>query len=204
MDISPSMLRLARGRVPQGTFRVGSFPICTNTSWNAVVAIGEVVNYLPSAMVLQRMIRLVFRSLQPGGFLIFDMRILPQKTNRLKWVAVKTGMDWAVMAGSLVNLQHQHLTRRITTLRFVHGRRRCRTEIHQQRLYRESDVCTWLRVAGFNVEVRLGYGEVSNPTGNCSSPASRPYQNKPRSHLDEVCDLKRTCLRSSSAGSSIW
>lgn len=177
MDISSAMLRLARRRVPEGTFRIGSFPIHANTCWNAVVAIGEVVNYLPSVMALRRMIRLVFRSLQPGGFFIFDMRRLPQKGDPIRWLAGKGGTDWAVTAGSVVDLKQQRLTRRILTLRFVRGRWRARTEVHHQRLYRVSDMDQWLRAAGFDVEVRKGYGRISLPAGKLfiarKPPASR-------------------------------
>lgn len=165
MDVSPAMLDLARRRVSQGTFRVGSFPRRMNGSQSAVVAVGEVVNYLSSAMTLQRMIRFVFRALHPGGFFMFDMRPLPENGSPVRWVAGKTGKDWAVMAGSVVDLKHRRLTREIMTFRFVRGRWRRRTETHHQRLYRISDIDRWLRAVGFDVEVRQGYGRVSLPAG---------------------------------------
>lgn len=165
MDVSPAMLNLARRRVPQGALRVGSFPMCRNGSRSAVIAIGEVVNYLSSTMTLRRMIRLVFRALHPGGFLIFDMRLPPKTGNPVRWVAGKTGADWAVMAGSLVDLKGRRLTRKILTIRLVHGRWRRQTETHHQRLYRLSEMDTWLRAAGFEVEVRQGYGRVALSAG---------------------------------------
>jgi hypothetical protein len=135
------------------------------TPWTAIVAIGEVLNYLPSAAALRRMIPLAFAALHPGGIFMFDIRVLPRKGQALTWIAGKTGRDWFVMSGSVVDMNRRSLTRSITTLRLTRGRWRRDNEVHQQYLYRASEICRWLRVAGFHVEMRSGYGSVPRSTG---------------------------------------
>ncbi len=166
VDISRAMVCLAKDRVPKGRFRVGSFLTPSRNRWDVIVAIGEVMNYLPSAVALRRGMSRTFDALHAGGVFVFDVRIPPDKGEPLRWVVGTTGKDWAIMAGSLIDSNRRVLTRTITTLRLKGGRWRCGEEIHQQCLYRTSEICRWLRLAGFHVdEVRSGYGSVPLSTG---------------------------------------
>ena len=165
MDVSRAMVRLAKGRVPTGKFRVGSFPTHSQNRWDVIVAIGEIMNYLPSVAALRRRIRWAFDALHSGGIFVFDVRMPPGKGDPLKWVIGTTGKDWAVMAGSTVDPKRRTLTRNIMTLRLKGDRWRRDKEIHQQCLYRASETRRWLRVAGFHVEVRSGYRSVPLSTG---------------------------------------
>jgi hypothetical protein len=130
------------------------------------VAIGEVMNYLPSAVALRRGMSLAFDALHAGGLFVFDVRIPPGKGEPLRWVVGTTGKDWAIMAGSTIDSKRRASTRSITTLRLKGGRWRRGEEVHRQCLYRTSEICRWLCVAGFHVEeVRSGYGSVPLSTG---------------------------------------
>jgi len=70
IDISPSMIRLARRHAPAATFRVGSFLSVPLPQCAAVTSIGEVVNYAfdrrSGIRGLAQFFRRVFRALQPG------------------------------------------------------------------------------------------------------------------------------------------
>lgn len=165
MDLSRAMVHLAKGRVPEGRFRVGSFPTHSRNRWDAIVAIGEVMNYLPSAAALRRRMSVAFDALHSGGMLVFDVRLPPRKGAPLRWVMATTGADWAVLAGSTVDPKRRALTRNITTLRLKRDRWRRDEEIHQQCLYRTAEICRWLRAAGFHVQRRSGYGSVPLSTG---------------------------------------
>ncbi|OQW37572.1 MAG: hypothetical protein A4E19_12895 [Nitrospira sp. SG-bin1] len=149
MDISRSMVHLARRRVPHGKSRVASFllirPFHGPPSWRP--ARSSIT--LPSADV---------------GF-AFDVRMPPRKDDPLTWVTGKIGTDWSVMSGRVVDMNRRILIRSITTLRLVRGRWRRGQEIHRQRLYRPSDIRAWLRVAGFHIERRSGYDEIPLSTG---------------------------------------
>lgn len=77
IDISESMIDIARRRVPEAEFRVGSVfeadvPLC-----EAVTAIGEVLNYLfdpdNGRGRLVRLFRRVYDALAPGGVFVFDI-----------------------------------------------------------------------------------------------------------------------------------
>ena len=50
VDVSPAMIRLARARVRRGTFRVGSIATLRLPRCVAVVALNEVVNYVPGRL----------------------------------------------------------------------------------------------------------------------------------------------------------
>src|SRR4029078_5065734 len=77
IDISPSMIRLARRHAPAATFRVGSFLSVPLPQCAAVTSIGEVVNYAfdrrSGIRGLAQFFRRVFRALQPGGIFVFDI-----------------------------------------------------------------------------------------------------------------------------------
>jgi cyclopropane fatty-acyl-phospholipid synthase-like methyltransferase len=159
VDCSPAMVRLANRRAPRATFMIGSRLTNTKTRWDAIVAIGEVFNYLPSHRALQNMMRRSFVALRSGGCLVFDVRILPPPGSSLKWSNGRTGKDWAVIATSSVALSKQRLTRTITTFRKARGHWRRGQEIHRQQLYHSAKIHSWLQAEGFLVRMRHGNGE---------------------------------------------
>lgn len=159
MDRSPAMIRLAKRRVTQGTFMLGrSLMTSTKRPWDAIVAIGEVVNYLPSSRALRNMIHRAFETLRPGGYLVFDVRMPPRPGSPQEWSNGRTGKDWAVLAASCVAPNRQRLTRVITTFRKVRGKWRRGTENHRQQLYHPNAIQRLLRANGFRIRISYGYG----------------------------------------------
>lgn len=144
MDRSPAMIRLAKHRVPRRTFMIGSRVATTKVRWDAIVAIGEVVNYVPSRLALRNMIRRTLTTLRPGGYFVFDIRTPPPSGSPLEWSNGRTGKDWAVIAASCLAPTKQRLTRTITTFRKIHGKWRRGQETHQQQLYRPIEIHRWL------------------------------------------------------------
>ncbi len=77
IDLSEPLLRMARKRVPEATFRMGSFATTDIHPCVAVTAIGEVFNYTfdtaNCAAVRAKTFGRVYTALAPRGLLVFDM-----------------------------------------------------------------------------------------------------------------------------------
>src|SRR5262249_29615653 len=75
VDLSPAMIELARQRVPEGEFYVGSFIHYRVPPCRVVTALGEVFNYLfdpnNSLQTLRRVCQRVFHALTPHSLLAF-------------------------------------------------------------------------------------------------------------------------------------
>src|SRR5215212_2300357 len=77
IDISGSMIDIARRRVPDAEFRVGSLFETEIPPCNAVTSLGECLNYLfdpdNESQTLVRLFRRIFSALAPGGVFVFDV-----------------------------------------------------------------------------------------------------------------------------------
>ena len=101
IDASAPMPRLARRRVPDGTFRRGSLHDVEIPRAVAVAGIGECFNYFVERPVsergLARLFRRILRALLPGGVLLFDMaapgRVLGPGAAKSHFEA----RDWAIL-----------------------------------------------------------------------------------------------------------
>ena len=179
VDLSESLLALARSRVPTGEIRLAScydvaIPPCT-----AVAAIGEVLCYRfdrrASVATLQRLFRRVFQSLLPGGLFLFDMaapgRVIGGR-NR-SFVATE---DWACLVEATEMADRRTLERRITTFRRVDASANFRRdeEIHQLRLYEPPVIVDALRHMGFRVRTLKGYDDFQFSPGWCGFLARKP------------------------------
>jgi SAM-dependent methyltransferase len=157
IDQSPALIALARERAPSARFQVGSFVTEPLPECDAVLAIGEVLNYLfdegNTRAALPGLFVRIHAALRPGGLLLFDLAGPGVLRNPSRpWTA---GPDWAVM----VERQEQRgvLERHITS--FVErcaGYRRSE-EVHRQRLYRPAEILPLLRAAGFTARNTRGY-----------------------------------------------
>jgi SAM-dependent methyltransferase len=158
IDQSPALIALARERAPQARFEVGSFVSTALPDCDAVLAIGEVFNYLFDAgntrAALPALFARIHAALRPGGLLLFDLAgpgVLRGDGRRHS----SAGRDWAV----LVDYREQGdvLTRHITS--FVErgaGYRRSE-EVHRQRVYRPAEIMPLLRAAGLSARNTRGY-----------------------------------------------
>jgi SAM-dependent methyltransferase len=158
IDQSRALIAIAREHAPAARFAVGSFVTAPLPECDAVLAIGEVLNYLFDAgntrAALPDLFARIHAALRPGGLLLFDLAgpgVLRGDGAR----DFRSGPDWAV----LVEYREQGdvLTRRITS--FVErgaGYRRSE-EVHRQRLHRPAEILPLLRAAGFTARNTRGY-----------------------------------------------
>lgn len=162
IDLSEPLLEIARRRVPEGTFRAGSFATADISPCVAVTAIGEVFNYTfdaeNSAPVRSRAWQRIFQALLPGGLLVFDMagpeRVPTQGPQRNYF----EGSDWAILVETHGNASRTLLTRRMTTFRKVWDLYRRDTETHELQLVEPEEVLTTLKSIGFTTQTFASYG----------------------------------------------
>jgi SAM-dependent methyltransferase len=178
VDISESMIDIARRRVPEAEFRVGSLfeadlPLC-----NAVTALGEVLNYLfdpdNNHQTLVRLFHRIYDALTPGGVFVFDIAEPDQVTQETTTRGFSEGEDWVVLIEKYEDREQGTLTRRITTFRSVGELYRRDDEVHIQRLYKATDIASELRQVGFLVQPMRDYGRYRLPTAHTAFVARKP------------------------------
>jgi SAM-dependent methyltransferase len=174
VDISESMIAIARGRVPEAEFRVASLFEADIPPCNAVTALGEVLNYLfdQDTQTLVRLFRRVYDALVPGGVFVFDVAEPGQVARGTTTRGFSEGEDWVV----LVEREEDRgtLTRRIISFRKAGEHYRRRDEVHRQRLYKAHDVVRELRRVGFRVRTIRGYGRYRLPRARAAFIARKP------------------------------
>ena len=164
IDQSRAMVKLARQTAPNARFQAGSLARTPIPRCGAIVALGEVVNYLTAARggvrahdrQLFEFFGRAARALEPGGVLLFDF--MESAAGRTYDALIRSGRDWAIVSSA--KAAGLLLTRRITTLRSVGGTLRLAQEIHRVRLYRRNVMAAALRNAGFAVTMRRSIGRV--------------------------------------------
>ena len=167
IDISAAMIEMARQRVPEAAFQVGSFVDAAIPACRSVTALGEVVNYLfdlnNSLTMLHEVCQHVFEALIPGGAFIFDFA----EPGRCRGLAQRfwEGDDWTCLVDFLHDEPRQQLTRRIVTFRKVGEMYRRHEETHRQQLYERAAVAEILRSVGFQFEIVANYGATVFPAG---------------------------------------
>ncbi|BAY91870.1 MULTISPECIES: class I SAM-dependent methyltransferase [unclassified Tolypothrix] len=137
IDISKSMIALARARVPNAEFRIGSLFEAEIPPCNAVTSIGECLNYQFDAksdrQTLSHLFYRIYHALNPGGVFIFDIAEPGQITQGIT-KGFSEGEDWIVLVEKQENQQQNILTRRIITFRTVGEHYRRDDEIHYSNL----------------------------------------------------------------------
>lgn len=155
-DPSSAMIALARETAPAARFDVGSIDSTPIPPCDAVIAMGEVVNYAD----LGTFVRRATEALRPGGVLLFDVA---ERGSYPPHDEVRVGGDdWSVIA--IKDSDGETLTRRVLTFRMVDGETRRDEETHTLRLYSREDVLALLQ--GFRVKVRRSYGKRRLPQGH--------------------------------------
>jgi SAM-dependent methyltransferase len=173
IDASPAMIRLARSRVPRARFRVASLVDARLPPAIAVVAIGEVVSYVPGGIrALRRFFGRVRKSLSPGGVFIFDfIESARRRTFRGHSFA---GADWALVASAAADRSGRRITRTITTFRKIGSDYRQTQETHRVRIYSRRDIGRALSTAGFEFTMRRSMGAYRLIAGDVVVIAMRP------------------------------
>lgn len=169
IDLSEALVEIARTRVPDAEFRVGSFVTAEIPACVAVTAIGEVLGYAfddaNSASSRAALFGRIHDALAPGGVLLFDMAAPARAPADGPRRMSAEGPDWAVLAEADGDPARAWLTRRITTFRRVGELYRRDAETHRLQLVEPADVTAALERVGFSVEVRSAYGSLALPEG---------------------------------------
>jgi SAM-dependent methyltransferase len=174
-DLSEPLLEIARKRVPDATFRVGSFVSTAIPHCVAVCAIGEVLNYTfdsrndPSAR--NAFFKGVFGALAGGGVFLFDVAG-PDRAPRSPTKTFVEGRDWTVLVDTSVAAGM--LTRRIVTFRRSDSLYQRDSEVHQLELISPEETESDLRAIGFEVERLASYGDEPMLRGLHGFLARRP------------------------------
>jgi SAM-dependent methyltransferase len=176
IDISPAMVAMARDRVPNGRFRVGSLLAAELPPCVAVAAVGECFNYLfdsgNTGQGLVALFRRIYGALSRGGQFVFDVagpgRVpVPRRT-------FTEGDGWAVLVTAEEDRGAAVLTRRITSFRRVGQLYRRDEGVHRLRLMGRAEVASELRGIGYRVRPLAGYGPLRFPPGHAGFLASKP------------------------------
>ncbi len=178
VDISESMIAIARTRVPDAEFRVESLFKVDIPPCNAVTSIGECLNYLfdpdSDRQTLLQLFHRIYSALTPGGVLIFDIAEPGQVAQGITTRGFTEGEDWVVLVEKEEDREQGRLTRRIITFRKVGEYYRRDNEVHHQRLYKATDVAQQLQRVGFQVEVMRSYGQYPLPQAHAGFIARKP------------------------------
>ena len=177
-DISAAMLQLARRKVPEARFRRRSLTDLRVPKCAAVVAIGEVITYVPAsaskAGVPRSLCRFFARAhdaLEPGGLLIFDfIESAAKRTYRAK---SKAGPGWVIAAHAELDDAGRTLTRRLVTIRRIGRQFRRSQELHGVRIYPRRAVGEALAAAGFTARMSRAYGRYDLMQGDVAVIAAK-------------------------------
>ena len=144
----------------------------------AVAAVGECLNYLfdesNTTPRLNKLFGRIYAALRPGGMFLFDVaepgRVPGGGPHRSWWAAD----DWAVLVSSEEDRRHQVLTRRITSFRRAGELYQRDQEVHQQQLFKRSELARRLRGIGFRVRILRSYGPLRLGPGHAGLMVRRP------------------------------
>jgi SAM-dependent methyltransferase len=154
IDASPAMIRLSRAHAPDARFRVGSVATARLPRGAAVVAVGEVVNYV-GARTVRRVFTRVHGALREDGLFIFDF--MASADRRAFSGKSFAGEDWALVVRADLDRGGRVLTRRITMFRKEAGVYRRSHETHRIHVHDRDEVAAALVGAGFSVRMRRSY-----------------------------------------------
>jgi SAM-dependent methyltransferase len=156
-DASPDMIELARATAPPRIAPAAPFETAELPRCDAIVAMGEVLNYGDIRAFLPR----AARALRNGGVLLFDV------AERGSYPAYDErrvgGEDWSVIA--IKESNGVALTRRVLTFRDTGSETRRDEEVHRLELYAREELLSLLR-NDFRVWVRRSYGTLRLPRGH--------------------------------------
>jgi SAM-dependent methyltransferase len=157
IDRSPAMIRIARATAPGARFRVQRLEHATLPSTNVVVAIGEIVTYVPGGLpALRRFFDRVRRALKPRGLFVFDfIESAERRTYRRKMLE---GDDWRIVLSATTDRAGRILTRTMKLRRAVNGTVRTSGETHRVHIYPREEMAAALAAAGFRFTMRRTLG----------------------------------------------
>ena len=156
IDASPSMIAIARTVAPRARFEVGSFDAIDLPPCDAIVSMGEVLNYASldavSRLLTRARTRLIICDVAERG------AYPPHDERRVE------GEDWSVIA--IKDSDGVRLTRRILTFRMRGGTMQRDEEVHTLELYERATLTALFRTYGYRVTVRRSYRTRRLPKGH--------------------------------------
>jgi SAM-dependent methyltransferase len=167
-DASSAMIELARVHAPDARFEVARFADAMLPPCDAILAMGEVLNY-GTLDEVKRFVAKASQALTAGGVLLFDVAergsYPPHDERRVG------GDDWSVIA--IKDSDGTRLTRRVLTFREIDGVVRRDEEVHELELYAREELTAILREHGFRILTRRSYGSRRLPPGHILYIAER-------------------------------
>jgi SAM-dependent methyltransferase len=168
IDISQAMIRLARAKAPDATFRVGALATTRIPRCAAIIAIGEVIAYIggthQAATLRTHENELIsffaraYAALNPGGLLVVDF--VESARGRTYPTKSLAGDDWVIYVRATADRSGRTLTRQIVTARKTGRGARTSRETHRLRIYPRAAMRSLLAGAGFQVAIRRSIGGV--------------------------------------------
>jgi SAM-dependent methyltransferase len=190
VDISESMIAIARARVPDAEFRVESLFKANLPPCRAVISVGECLNYLFDVQndaqndvnnnysQLMQLFHRIYSALAPGGVFIFDVAEPGQVTSESTSQGFSEGKDWVILVEKQEDRKQATLTRRIVIFRKIEEYYRRSDEVHHLRLYEAADVAERLRCVGFQVQIMRCYGQYNLPKAHAAFVAIKSGSTK--------------------------
>lgn len=177
-DASDAMIDLARTKVPEASFTVGSFIDVDFPSCIAVTAIGEVFNYMFDERngwtSLQSVLTRIYSSLSPSGILVFDIAG-PDRASAQPAESFRSTTDWTILVRT--STDGDTLVRQIISFRRVNALYRRSDEQHRLRLMDPGIIAQYLEAVGFEVSQLAKYGDQALPQGLHGFLARKPSAN---------------------------
>ncbi len=177
-DISPAMIALARAKAPAVRFRVASLVDANIPRCRAVLALGEVMAYVPApdaGVALPRALREFFArvhaALARDGVFIFDF--IESGKRRTYAAAGRSGPDWALASEATLDRSGRVLTRRMVSIRNVGRQFRRSRETHVVRIHSRRAVARALADAGFSSRMSRSYGRYRLLPGSVAVVATK-------------------------------
>lgn len=178
IDLSPVMIEMAEGRVPEAEFRCESLLTAELPSCIAVAAVGEVFNYRfdesNSRPARQALFRRIHDALQPGGLLLFDAAGPGRVSGDGRLQTSVDGGAWALLLHAEEDPAARRLTRCITSFRQTGELYRRDDECHELDLLPPDEVLADLEAAGLEAQRLNAYHDHELPAGLHGFLARRP------------------------------
>ena len=180
-DASPDMLVLARASLgPDADLRRLTLPEDPLPAADAVVSVGHVISYLPSAAAIDRGLVAMAGALRPSGVLAID--VLDLAFGRIDPGRVSSGrvaQDWAVITQYSRPAPDRFVREATTFVADGSGAWRRDHERHENVLVDTSRIPPLLRDHGVDAVVGSAFGEAELPPGMVAvtgrkRPADRP------------------------------
>lgn len=162
IDISKEMIAIARKKLPQAKFIVGSYLEVDIPHCKVITAIGECFNYLFDSRVnlktLQDFFEKCYKALEKGGHFIFDIMENTKEVD-FSGQGMLLNPQWAVLVNKLHDKKKGILRRKITSFVKKENSYKRTDETHSVILYKQKEILGILKKVGFKVKIQKSYGK---------------------------------------------